>query len=366
MIKKFLIFIFIFLQINSVYASNLIENISFEDRILSFDAKENGMFISLLSKDYREILSFVNDSAEVEYEVEKEDLSGLRLRVININSEPDFDSIGQGGVTQGAFNSPGGIFVDYFGRLFVADKMNNRVQSFNRNHNFRFEFGKFGWASSIQELRAQFNKPVGVAVNRFIYVADTDNHRIARFDIDGNYLSGWGGSGQDRGEFNYPHGLALDLSGNIYVADTENNRVQKFNANGNYVLSFGNFGRGIKQFNKPRYIAVDLDYHIYVSDYRNNRVQVFDRFGGFVKYLRFGREYINRPVGISVDSNFVAVASQKDKAVFMSDKDEKYTARVKLPFKPEDVHLSGDKLYISAPDENKIYFFSFERTDYVF
>ncbi|MFH0775419.1 MAG: SBBP repeat-containing protein [bacterium] len=28
--------------------------------------------------------------------------------------------------------------------------------------------------------------------------------------------------------FNYPHGIAVDSSGNVYVADTDNNRIQKF------------------------------------------------------------------------------------------------------------------------------------------
>lgn len=39
-------------------------------------------------------------------------------------------------------------------------------------------------------------------------------------------------------EFNLPMGIALDVEDNIYVADTCNERVQKFDSAGNHVLSF--------------------------------------------------------------------------------------------------------------------------------
>ena len=42
------------------------------------------------------------------------------------------------------------------------------------------------------------------------------------------FLSGFGESGFDEGELNYPIGVALDAAGNVYVADTWNQRVQVF------------------------------------------------------------------------------------------------------------------------------------------
>jgi DNA-binding beta-propeller fold protein YncE len=61
-----------------------------------------------------------------------------------------------------------------------------------------------------------------------VYVADTYNHRIQVFSSGGTYLSQWGTSGSEPGEFSFPRGVAIDAAGNVYVADTGNHRVQKF------------------------------------------------------------------------------------------------------------------------------------------
>ena len=37
-------------------------------------------------------------------------------------------------------------------------------------------------------------------------------------------------------------GIAFDSSGNLYVADTDNNRIQKFDSNGNFITKWGSFG----------------------------------------------------------------------------------------------------------------------------
>src|SRR5262245_19066956 len=53
--------------------------------------------------------------------------------------------------------------------------------------------------------------PRGLAVDRagFVYVADTDNDRIVKFDPDGHHVTTWGGTGSDPGRFDYPCNLAI-------------------------------------------------------------------------------------------------------------------------------------------------------------
>ena len=58
------------------------------------------------------------------------------------------------------------------------------------------------------------------------------------------------------GDFNNPHAVALDSSGNAYVLDSGNNRVQKFNADGNFILQRGSAGSTDGKFNNPQGIAV--------------------------------------------------------------------------------------------------------------
>ncbi|MFC1716412.1 T9SS type A sorting domain-containing protein, partial [Candidatus Poribacteria bacterium] len=61
-----------------------------------------------------------------------------------------------------------------------------------------------------------------------LYVADSLNSRIQKFDSEGNFLIKWGTKGSDDGQFDSPWDVAVDVSGNVYVADAANRRIQKF------------------------------------------------------------------------------------------------------------------------------------------
>ena len=88
-----------------------------------------------------------------------------------------------------------------------------------------------------------FNLPTDVAVfeNGSFYVSDGyGNSRIIKFSSEGEYLFEWGVFGENKNEFNIPHGLDLDKNGNVYVADRENNKIQKFDSLGNFIAEWKN------------------------------------------------------------------------------------------------------------------------------
>lgn len=88
----------------------------------------------------------------------------------------------------------------------------------------------FGYTSSSR-AGGHFSNPTDLAIdnrNGEIYVVDSGNNRVQRFNRDGSFLSEFGAMGQANGKFNSPHSIALDKEGYIYVSDTNNNRVQKF------------------------------------------------------------------------------------------------------------------------------------------
>ncbi|HNY13099.1 MAG TPA: hypothetical protein PKK26_16040, partial [Candidatus Wallbacteria bacterium] len=81
-----------------------------------------------------------------------------------------------------------------------------------------------------------------------VYVSDTNNHRVIKFD---NYLNYKGEIGKrnepgiDKDHFNLPSGIA-SLGGDIYVNDTNNNRMVKTgNDNGVYTSAWVNVGSHI-------------------------------------------------------------------------------------------------------------------------
>ncbi len=82
--------------------------------------------------------------------------------------------------------------------------------------------------------------------------------------------------GRGASYFEGPTDLAVDnRNGDIYVVDSGNNRVQRFNRDGQFMSEFGGMGAGNGQFNSPTGIAVDRDGYVYISDTNNNRVQKF-------------------------------------------------------------------------------------------
>ena len=47
-------------------------------------------------------------------------------------------------------------------------------------------------------------------------------------------------------------GIAVDSEDNVYVADTSNHRIQKFDSNGNFITKWGSEGTGNGEFKKPK------------------------------------------------------------------------------------------------------------------
>jgi tripartite motif-containing protein 71 len=84
----------------------------------------------------------------------------------------------------------------------------------------------------------------------------------------------WGSEGAGDGQFNSPGGGDVDTSGNVYVADSGNNRVQKFDSNSNFITEWGTKGSNEGQFLQPLGVAVDSVGNVYVVDSGNSRIQV--------------------------------------------------------------------------------------------
>lgn len=188
--------------------------------------------------------------------------------------------------------------------IYVADRLNHRVQRFDENGNFIIKWGSYGSGDG------QFKRPEGIAVdstNNWIYVVDTGNGRIQKFTLDGSFLLKWGiGAACLNGWFVNPSGAAVDSSGYVYVADTDCNRIQKFTPEGQFVLKWGSLGGEDGQFRDPKDVAVSPAGNIYVVDKDNHRIQKFTPEGEFLgKWGQQGSGLgeFDKPRGITISSN---------------------------------------------------------------
>jgi len=68
-----------------------------------------------------------------------------------------------------------------------------------------------------------------------LYVSDRDNGRIQIYDLEGNFLFGFGEEGSGTGQFQDPIQTAFDKDGRLWVCDSDNHRLQVFTADGKYL-----------------------------------------------------------------------------------------------------------------------------------
>ena len=209
---------------------------------------------------------------------------------------------GTEGTASGQFKRPQGIAVDSAGNVYVADTNNNRIQKFNSAGGIIATWGNSGSGSG------QFSIPAALALDTEgnVYVAESGNNRVQKFNSMGGYISQWGTKGSGNGQFLTPSGIAVDSSGNVYVAESGNDRVQKFNSMGGYISQWGYQGSGIGHFMHPHGIAIDSSGNVYVTDYGNDRVQKFTPSGGFISLLGTGtggsgNGQFLMPFGVAID-----------------------------------------------------------------
>jgi len=77
-----------------------------------------------------------------------------------------------------------------------------------------------------------------------VFVADGyRNARIIEYTPQGKKVREWGSAGTGPGQFHLPHSIQIDENGVIYVADRENGRVQRFDLEGKYLGEWSNYGK---------------------------------------------------------------------------------------------------------------------------
>ena len=178
-------------------------------------------------------------------------------------------------------NAPRALALAPDGSIYVADSRNNRILHFDPNGALINQWGtSSGNDPSHPNPSAPpstFNEPWGVAVglDGSVYVTDTWNNRIEKFNAAGQFIKMWSSAASTTDVFYGPRGLAVDANGHLYVADTGNKRVVVFDANGNYLTQFGSAGLDPGEFDEPVGVTVDASGNVYVTDTWNQRLQTF-------------------------------------------------------------------------------------------
>jgi hypothetical protein len=187
----------------------------------------------------------------------------------------------------GLFAVPHGVHVDRDGNVWVTDDATgpsagkgHQVLKFAPDGTLLMKLGTPGVAGTGQ---GEFNRPsdVVVAENGDIFVSDghgfESNARIVKFSKDGRFIKTWGRRGSAPGEFDNPHGIAMDSQGRLFVADLRNFRIQIFDQDGKFLDQWTQFGM-------PGGVFIDRHDVLYVADSLSSA----EVHPGWVRGIRIG------------------------------------------------------------------------------
>ena len=143
----------------------------------------------------------------------------VNSRVVRYNRDGEYITHwGRKGTGDGEFDLVHDVALDSQGRVYVADRLNQRIQIFDQNGKFLGKWTDIGAPWGLDY----------VARENAIYMCDGVNNRIVKLNLDGQILGVLSSYGKVPGKLDYPHSIAVDSTGAIYVAEIKNWRVQKF------------------------------------------------------------------------------------------------------------------------------------------
>jgi sugar lactone lactonase YvrE len=284
---------------NTNYTSPTISTLA-EPAGVAIDPVTGKMFVA--DRDNRRVLRF---SATAKY------TNGASAEAVF--GQPDYvtRTANTGGISASSMNNPNAVFVDANGRLWVADRDNHRVLRFDNASTKSSSaaadavLGQPDFVTNSSGVTtSKMSAPAGLTIDSKgrLWVADRANNRILRFDSAATKANGaaangvlgqadfvTGTTGTTASTMSAPWGVSSDRNGRIWVADRGNSRVLRFDsaatkANGaaaNGVLgqttfTTSTYAKTQAGLGEPRGVAVDLLGRLFVTDEGNTRIVVYN------------------------------------------------------------------------------------------
>jgi len=141
--------------------------------------------------------------------------------------------------------------------------------------------------------------------------------------------------------FYLPEDIVFDEKGNIYILDSGNHRIQKFNSDHEYITTIGRQGQGPGEFYLPASLDIDKDNFLYVSDPHNKRIQIIKPDGREHKTIKFLRESVG---SIRVLNSRNIIMNQSGSLLMISPSQENILSELIKVFDREGklIHKFGD------------------------
>ena len=148
------------------------------------------------------------------------DSGNARIQKFTLDGEYVSD-FGQSGKLGGNFVTPVDLAINS-DKIYVTDPNQNKIIVFDLDGNFEKIFNDSVGGYPIYPEGIIFDEE-----NNF-YIVDYRNNRIIHYNESGVALSMFGQMGNDNGHFKFPKDVAISNDGYLFVTDTQGHRIQKF------------------------------------------------------------------------------------------------------------------------------------------
>lgn len=160
---------------------------------------------------------------------------------------------------KGLFENPHSIRRDPDGNIWTVDSRSSVVVKFSPAGQQLLKFN----VELPKEGRPRGASDIAFAPGGRIFIADGyGNARVLEYTAKGEKVREWGSHGAKAGQFNLPHGIAY-RKGVLYVADRENGRIQRFDLDGRYLGEWDQFGKTFS-------ISADPDGNLWLGTHPRN------------------------------------------------------------------------------------------------
>jgi hypothetical protein len=203
----------------------------------------------------------------------------------------------------GDFENASSFYINPVGYIFVTDIDADEIYVLDTLGNMIHSIGGYGWNESA------FDSPVDIFADALtIFVADKNNHRIQRFDKNLNFIFqvSTRESEIEEERFGYPLSGVTSNLGDIFILDSENSRIIKFDLFGNFLQNFGGYDYGNYSLEQPKQLAVSMQNNIFVID--KNQIIIFDAYGNGIGKAESDEDFMS----IRIIFNWLTVCTEQN------------------------------------------------------
>jgi len=251
----------------------------------------------------------------------------------------------------GNFKSAVSFYINPAGIFFVTDNVTDEVYELDTLGNVIKFIGGYGWDIYT------FDDPVDVFADALrVLVSDKNNHRIQRFDKNLNFIFQFSTHESDNEDerFGYPLSAVVSNLGDVFILDSENTRVLKFDLFGHFIQTIGGYDYGAYSLSDPKQLSISMKNNLYVID--GDKIFVYDNYGTGLEIINTGKKLKS----IRIIFNWMTVNTHNQ--IFITNLNSATLELNPVIFNNSEIRTKiisslffNGKLYVLTPNEIKVY-----------